>query len=380
MRSGPLSKIRIVEFAGIGPTPFAAMMLADMGADIIRIDRPDGPTVSAGSPTLDVLNRSRRSIALDLKERTSIKVAMKLCAAADVILEGFRPGVMERLGFGPDVLREANPGLVYARMTGWGQAGPLAQKAGHDINYMAQSGALSLIGDVASPPIPPLNLVADFGGGATFVVVGILAALVERQGSGLGQVVDAAMVDGAALLTAQVHGWRRMGFWGDQRSNNLLDGAAYFYRCYETADDGFLAVGAIEPQFHAAFIAGLGLSLDEFDRQLDRSLWTERSQRIAAIIATRSRDDWVAQFDGLDACVTAVLTLDEAAHDPANRERQMLSEIDGSLQPMPAPRFDRTPGAVWRSPSASGADNDAILAALERHARWPPIDFKSTGE
>ena len=380
MRSGPLCNIRIVEFAGIGPTPFAAMMLADMGADIIRIDRPDGPTVSAGAPTLDVLNRSRRSIALDLKDRASVDVAMKLCAAADVVLEGFRPGVMERLGFGPDVLRAANPGLVYARMTGWGQAGPLAQKAGHDINYMAQSGALSLIGAADAPPIPPLNFVADFGGGATFVVVGILAALVERQGSGLGQVVDAAMVDGAALLTAQVHGWRKMGFWDDQRSNNLLDGAAYFYRCYETDDGKYLAVGAIEPQFHAAFIAGLGLSPDEFDRPMDRSQWGQRSERIAAIIANRSRDEWVTQFDGLDACVTPVLTLDEAALDPANRERQMLAKVEGSLQPMPAPRFERTPGAVWRSPSASGADNDAILAALGRSSDWPPIDSKSTDE
>ena len=245
---------------------------------------------------------------------------------------------------------------------------------------MAQSGALSLIGDADSPPIPPLNFVADFGGGATFVVVGILAALVERQASGRGQVVDAAMVDGAALLTAQVHGWRRMGFWDDQRSNNLLDGAAYFYRCYQTADGGFIAVGAIEPQFHAAFIAGLGLSPDEFDRQLDRSLWAQRSERIAAVIATRSRDEWVARFDGLDACVTAVLTLDEAAHDPANRERQMLSEIDNSLQPMPAPRFERTPGAVWRSPSAPGCDSDDIRASLQRGAGWPPIDSKATDE
>lgn len=380
MRSGPLSAIRIVEFAGIGPTPFAAMMLADMGADIIRIDRPGGPAVSAGSATLDVLNRSRRSIAINLKDPASAEIAMRLCAAADVIIEGFRPGVMERLGFGADVLHEANPGLVYARMTGWGQTGPLAQNAGHDINYMAQSGALSLIGDAASPPIAPLNFVADFGGGATFVVVGILAALVERQASGRGQVIDAAMVDGAALLTAQVHGWRAMDFWNDERSNNLLDGAAYFYRCYETADGGFVAVGAIEPQFHAAFIAGLGLSPAEYDRQFDRSLWAERSQRIAAIIRTRSRDEWAAQFDGRDACVTPVLTLEEAARDPANRERQMIGVHAGALQPMPAPRFDRTPGAIWRSPSAPGADSEDIRAALASGVRWPEIHPQSTNE
>lgn len=373
MRSGPLSKIRIVEFAGIGPTPFAAMMLADMGADIIRIDRPGGPAVSVGVPTLDVLNRSRRSIALDLKDPASVDIAMRLCAAADVVLEGFRPGVMERLGFGPEVLLAANPALVYARMTGWGQTGALSQKAGHDINYMAQSGALSLIGDAASPPIPPLNFVADFGGGATFVVVGILAALVESQSSGQGQMVDAAMVDGSALLTAQVHGWRSMGFWDDTRSANLLDGAAYFYRCYETADNGYLAVGAIEPQFHAAFIAGLGLLLDDFDHQFDRSLWPARSRQIATVIQTRSRDDWMEIFDPLDACVTAVLTLDEAAEHPANRERDLLAIRDGSLQPMPAPRFNRTPSAVWRSPSAPGADSEDIRAALAGGEQWPAI-------
>ena len=374
MRSGPLSTIRIIEFAGIGPVPFAAMMLADMGADIIRIDRPGGPMVSAGSPTLDILNRSRRSIALDLKDPASVEIAMRLCAAADVVLEGFRPGVMERLGFGSAVLHAANPALVYARMTGWGQAGALSQKAGHDINYMAQSGALGLIGDAGSPPIPPINFVADFGGGATFVVVGILAALVERQSSGRGQVVDAAMVDGSALLTAQVHGWRAMGFWQDQRSDNLLDGAAYFYRCYETADGGYLAVGAIEPQFHAAFITGLGLSLGDFDRQFDRGLWPERSAQIATLIRSRARDDWVATFDPLDACVTAVLTLDEAADHPANRERELLAVREGALQPMPAPRFDRTPSAVSRSPAALDADGVDIRAALAQSDQWPTVE------
>ena len=374
MRSGPLSTIRIVEFAGIGPTPFAAMMLADMGADIIRIDRSDGAAVSPGSPMLDVLNRSRRSIALDLKDKTSVDIAMRLCAAADVVLEGFRPGVMERLGFGPDALCAANPGLIYARMTGWGQTGPLAQKAGHDINYMAQSGALSLIGDATSPPVPPLNFVADFGGGATFVVVGILAALVERQSSGQGQVVDAAMVDGAALHTAQVHGWRKMGFWDDQRSNNVLDGAAYFYRCYETSDGGYLAVGAIEPQFHAAFIAGLGLSIDAFDSQFDRTLWPDRSARIAEIIRSRYRDEWVAQFVGLDACVTPVLTLNEAARDLANVERQTIFEIEGALQPMPAPRFGRTQSSVSRAPAELGADGGDIRAALAQSDQWPAVE------
>ena len=378
MRSGPLNQIRIVEFAGIGPTPFAAMMLADMGADIIRIDRPGGPAVSAGPPTLDVLNRSRRSIALDLKDPASIEIATRLCAMADVVLEGFRPGVMERLGFGPDQLLAANPALVFARMTGWGQHGPLAHKAGHDINYMAQSGALGLIGDAKSPPIPPLNFVADFGGGATFVVIGILAALVERQTSGQGQVVDAAMVDGSALLTAQVHGWRAMGFWEDQRSCNLLDGAAYFYRCYQTADGGYLAVGAIEPQFHAAFITGLGLSIDDFDHQHDRTLWPKRTEHIATIIRAHDRATWVERFEAVDACVTAVLTLDEASRHPANTDRNLFSAPEDALQPMPAPRFDRTPGALWRSPSATDADGDHIKSALASRDGWPAIHAEST--
>ncbi|MCY7280213.1 MAG: CoA transferase [Sphingomonas bacterium] len=378
MRSGPLRQIRIVEFAGIGPTPFAAMMLADMGADVIRIDRPGGPAVSAGPPTFDILNRSRRSIALDLKHPASVEIALRLCASADVVLEGFRPGVMERLGFGPDQLRAEHPALVYARMTGWGQTGRFADKAGHDINYMAQSGALGLIGDANSPPVPPLNFVADFGGGATFVVVGILAALVERQSSGEGQVVDAAMIDGSALLTAQVHGWRTMGFWEDRRSSNLLDGAAYFYRCYETADGGYLAVGAIEPQFHAAFITGLGLSINEFDHQLDRTLWSERARQIASIIRADTRDTWVERFAPLDACVTPVLSLDEASRHPANVERNLFGAPQGLLQPMPAPRFDRTPASTGRPPCAPGTDGERIMTALTSGIGWPPITSEST--
>ena len=371
MRSGPLQRIRIVEFAGIGPTPFAAMMLADMGADIIRIDRPGGAKVSAGDPTLDVLNRGRRSIALDLKRADDVAVAEQLCDRADVVLEGFRPGVMERLGFGPDRQRARNPGLVYARMTGWGQHGALADKAGHDINYIAMSGALALVGEAGKPPPPPINFFADFGGGATFVVIGILAALIERGVSGCGQVVDAAMVDGSALLTAQIHAWRAMGFWSDQRSDNILDGAAYFYRCYETADGKYLAVGAIEPQFHAAFIDGLGLPIDEFGDHLNRAHWAERAERITSVVATRRRDEWVHRFGALDACVSPVLSVAEALDHPANRERAMFGTVGEVEQPMPAPRFDRTPVAVSSPPRAIGADSAAILARLAASSEWP---------
>ena len=371
MRSGPLLNIRIVEFAGIGPTPFAAMMLADMGADIIRIDRPGGAKVSAGDVTLDVLNRGRRSIALDLKDPADVAVAHALCARADVVLEGFRPGVMERLGFGPDPLRAGNPRLIYARMTGWGQDGPLADKAGHDINYIAMSGALSLVGEAGKPPPPPINFFADFGGGATFVVTGILAALVERGASGQGQVIDAAMVDGSALLTAQIHAWRAMNFWSDQRSDNILDGAAYFYRCYETVDGKYLAVGAIEPQFHAAFLDCLQLPRDEFGDHLNRAHWAERSARVAAVVATRSRDDWVERFAPFDACVSPVLSIIEAIDHPANRERDMFGTIGGVAQPMPAPRFDRTPIAPPSPPRDIGADSDAIRRRLTATTDWP---------
>ena len=371
MRSGPLHQIKVVEFAGIGPTPFAAMMLADMGADVIRIDRPGGAKVSAGDATLDVLNRGRRSIALDLKDGEPAAIARSLCDRAAVVLEGFRPGVMERLGFGPAELHATNPALVYARMTGWGQHGALADKAGHDINYIAMSGALSLVGEAGRPPPPPLNFFADFGGGATFVVTGILAALVERAISGQGQIVDAAMVDGSALLTAQIHAWRAMGFWSDQRSDNLLDGAAYFYRCYECADGQYLAVGAIEPQFHVAFVEGLGLPFGEFGNHLDRSTWADRSARVAAVVATKRRDDWVERFAALDACVSPVLTIAEAIAHPANRDRALFGTVGGVEQPMPAPRFDRTPAAVAGAPRSVGADGDAIRARLATSDEWP---------
>ena len=370
MPQGPLAGIRVVEFAGLGPAPFAAMVLADMGADVIRIDRPDAHAVFA-RPEHDLLNRGRRSIALDLKAADSRGTVMALCARADVLIEGFRPGVLERLGYAPEVLQEANPGLVVGRMTGWGQHGALAGSPGHDINYIAMAGALHPVGDASLPPPPPINFVGDFGGGAMVLVSGVLAALVERQQSGRGQVIDAAMVDGAAMLTTQVHGWRAGGLWTDRRGTNLLDGGSYFYRSYTTLDRRYIAVGAIEPQFHRAFIAGLGLSLADFDEQLNPAHWPGRSARIAAIIATRSRDDWIGRFAGSDACVSPVLTLAEAIDHPVNRERGVFGAVEGIDQPMSSPRFSRTPGPVSRGPCRPGEDSDAILAALAASADWP---------
>jgi alpha-methylacyl-CoA racemase len=359
---GPLSGIKVVEFEGLGPTPFAAMMLADLGADVIRIDRPAAGGAQAGDPSLDALARLRRSIVLDLKSVADRDAALMLVATADALIEGNRPGVMERLGLGPGACHAANPRLVYARMTGWGQEGPLAGKAGHDINYIAQAGALHPIGPADAPPPPPLNLIGDFGGGALFAVTGILAALVERTTSRAGQVVDAAMVDGAALLTAQLHGWRAMGFWSDARGANLLDGAAYFYRCYDTADGRYMAVGAIEPQFHRALIAGLGLDLADFADQMDRRHWRARSDRLAAVFAARTRDAWVEVFRYLDACVSPVLTPAEALVDPANTARDMFRPVGSHRQPAPAPRFSRTPCADPTPPDPRGASGVAIRA------------------
>jgi alpha-methylacyl-CoA racemase len=360
-RSGPLAGIRIVEFAGLGPTPFAAMMLADYGAEIIRIDRLGSPAVSAGDARLDFLNRGRSSIALDLKAPDGLALARALATRADVLLEGFRPGVMERFGLAPDAVAELNPRLVYARMTGWGQSGPLARKAGHDINYIAMTGALHAIGPAHLPPPPPLNLVGDFGGGALFVVAGILAALVERQTSGRGQIVDAAMVDGASVLLTQLFAWKAMGFWNSDRDANLLDGGAYFYRCYRTADGGYMAVGAIEPQFHDALITGLGLDLAHFRNHLDRSQWPARAATLEQVFASRTRDEWVEALADHDACASPVLTPDEAAAHPANTARSVFTQ-EAPIQPNPAPRFARTPAVIGRPPSQSGEGGlDALL-------------------
>ncbi|MBY8821530.1 CaiB/BaiF CoA transferase family protein [Sphingomonas colocasiae] len=359
---GQLDGIRIIEFEGLGPTPFAAMMLADLGADVIRIDRRTGPEVSAGNAALDALNRGRPSIALDLKDENDRAIALGLIDRADAMIEGNRPGVMERLGLGPETCLTRNPALVYARMTGWGQSGPLADKAGHDINYIAQAGVLHAMGPSDAPPPPPLNLVGDFGGGALFAVVGIVAALLRRTVTARGQVIDAAMIDGAALLATQLHAWRAMGFWHDARESNLLDGAAYFYRCYETADGGYLAIGAIEPQFHAAMLRGFGFDPAEFPDQFDRASWRPRRERLAARIATRTRDAWADIFAPIDACVTPVLSPAEAVIAPANVSRGLFGEMMGQAVPAPAPRFAGHPRSRLRAPDGRGASSADILA------------------
>lgn len=360
---GPLAGIRVIEFAGLGPTPFAAMLLADYGADVLRVQRIGAQSPAGGDERHNYLNRSRPALAVDLKSDEGIGLVRELVGRADVLIEGFRPGAMERLGLGPDELRQANPRLVYARMTGWGQTGPLAQKAGHDINYLALTGALHLVGPHDGPPMPPLNLVGNFGGGGMALVAGILAALVERSTSGRGQVIDGAMIDGASMLMTQVYAWTAMGIWRPGRGGNMLDGSAYFYRCYETADGGHIAVGALEPEFHDAFIRGLGLDPAAFTRHLDPHCWAERAEVIAAIIRQHGRDEWIARFEQFDACVSPVLSPAEAVDHPANRARNVHGHLADAPQPVPAPRLDRTPAAIRSAPSLAG---EGARAGLER--------------
>ena len=361
---GPLSGTRVVELAGIGPAPFAAMVLADLGADVVRVDRTAGAPAPLPGGTQgrghDVLARSRRCLAVDLKSPDGVAVVLDLVAGADVLVEGFRPGVAERLGVGPQACLQRNPRLVYGRMTGWGQTGPWAQMAGHDLDYIALAGALEPIGSPGAPPPVPLNLVGDFGGGGMLLVAGVLAALVERASSGQGQVVDAAMVDGAALLTSMFHGLTAMGVWSAERGTNVLDGSAPFYSTYVCSDGGFVAVGALEPQFYAALLAGLGLDPRQWP-QYDRSCWPRLRQRIAAAFASRPRDDWAAHFAGTDACVAPALRLDEAPEHEHLRARGTFVTVDGVVQPAPAPRFSRTPAGTPRAPRPPGSDTAAVL-------------------
>ena len=359
--TGPLTGLRVVELAGIGPAPYACMLLAELGADLIRVDRPGGGGIFV-DPSKDALNRSRPSVAVDLKSAEGRDVLLRLLDSADVLVEGLRPGVLERLGAGPDEVLARNPRLVYARMTGWGQDGPLAQRAGHDINYLGLTGALHAIG-TADKPIVPLNVGADFGGGSMFLLVGILAALVERATSGRGQVVDAAMVDGASSLITMVYGLLGAGLWQDRRAANLLDGGAPFYDTYACADGRHVAVGALEPQFYAAFLDGLGLTDALPGRQYDVAHWPEHRRRFAETFETLPRDEWAAVFAGTDACVTPVLGLTEAPTHPHLAARGTFVERDGVSQPAPAPRFSRTPGAVRGAPRQAGADTRAVLAA-----------------
>ena len=362
---GPLTAIRVIEIAGIGPGPFCAMMLADMGADVVRIDRTSA--VRGGDPDrppLDLLNRGRRSIGVDLKSSEGVETVLALVEGADALLEGFRPGVAERLGIGPDDCLARNPRLVYGRMTGWGQEGPYASAAGHDLNYIALAGALHGIGRQGEAPVPPLNLVGDFGGGGMYLAFGMACGLLEARSSGQGQVVDAAMVDGAASLMTGFFGMARSGFWSEERGTNMLDTGAHFYNVYETADGRHISLGPIEPQFYAELRERLGLHGPEWDHQTDRLRWPELKVALAAVVAQRTRDEWCELLEGTDTCFAPVLSLAEAPEHAHNRERGTFTEVAGVVQPGPAPRFGRTPGAIRRPPPHAGQHTDEILAEL----------------
>ena len=357
---GPLQGIRVIEIAGIGPGPFAAMLLADMGADVLRIDRiakrpPRGPA-------FDVLTRGRLSIGLDLKHPEGVSTVLELCERADALLEGFRPGVMERLGLGPESCSARNPKLVYGRMTGFGQDGPLAHAAGHDINYIALAGALHAIGRAGDKPLPPLNLVGDFGGGGMLLAFGVVCALLETARSGKGQVVDAAMIDGAALLMAMFHGMRAAGLHREQRGENLLDTGAHFYETYETKDGKHVAVGAIEPQFYTELLSRIGLAGESLPPQMDRAGWPAMKQRLAAIFKQKTRAEWCELLEGSDACFAPVLSMSESFEHPHMKARAVFFEQGGIVQPAPAPRFSRTRPEVQRGPAHPGQDTDEGLA------------------
>jgi alpha-methylacyl-CoA racemase len=358
---GPLHGVRVIEIASLAPAPFGCMVLSDLGADVLRVDRA---TSVGRDASIDPLGRGRRSIGLNLKDPAGVDVLLRLLETADVLVEGFRPGVTERLGFGPDICLERNPGLIYGRMTGWGQEGPMAPMAGHDINYIAIAGALDPIGRAGERPLPPLNLVGDFGGGGMLLAVGILAALHERSRSGRGQVVDAAMVDGAALLTSFIHGMRGQGLWGDTRGTNLLDTGAPYYDTYETADGLFMSVGALEPQFYAALLHGLGLEGEDLPGQLDRDRWPELRARFTEVFKGRTRDEWTEIFDGTDACVAPVLGLGEAPAHPHATARTGFIDLNGLPQPAPAPRFSRTSAEPPTPPVRPGEHTDAALGEL----------------
>lgn len=356
--NGPLAGTRIVEFAGIGPGPFACMLLGDMGAEIVRIERPGTPVAN----TCDYVGRSRSAVVqLDLKNSDGKRQAFELVAKADALIEGFRPGVMERLGLGPDVVIAANPRLAYARMTGWGQDGPLALGAGHDINYVSLTGALAAMGKEGDPPSPPLNLVGDYGGGALYLVVGLLAAVLSARKTGKGQVVDAAMCDGAASLMTHFFALQAQGSWTTRREDNLLDGGAPFYRTYLCADGKSVAVGPIESQFYSILREKLSLNDSLFERQNDKGAWPEMRARLAEIFLTKTRDDWVALFDGSDGCLTPVLGLNEAPAHPHLKARRTFVNEEGGVQPAPAPRFSLTPSRIQTSPALRSVDTQSVL-------------------
>ena len=360
---GPLSGIKIVELAGIGPGPFAGMLLSDMGADIVRIDRAQQVDPAMFErPNLEALYRGRRSIGVDLKKPEGVELVLRLVEQADALFEGYRPGVTERLGLGPDVCLARNPRLVYARMTGWGQDGPMAQAAGHDINYIALAGALAHFGRAGSKPTPPINLVGDFGGGGMFMAFGIVCGILEAQRSGKGQVIDVAMVDGTAVLMTMMWGLKALGFWDERLGVNVLDTGAPFYDTYETADGKFVSLGSLEPQFYAELLARLGLDQEELPAQMDRAGWDRLRERFTEVFKSKTRAEWDEVLGGTDACYAPVLTMSEAAEHEHIRARGTIVERDGVQQPAPAPRFSRTPGEISRPAPWPGQHTDEALA------------------
>ena len=357
---GPLQGVKILEVGGIGPGPFCGMMLSDMGADIVRIERKGGLVLS--EPKYDILTRNRRSAFIDLRKSEGVETLLKMVEKVDALQEGFRPGVMEKLGLGPDVCLQRNPRLVYGRMTGWGQEGPLAHAAGHDINYIALSGALHAFGRKGENPVPPLNLVGDFGGGGMLLAFGMVCALFEARKTGRGQVVDAAMVDGSALLMAMIYGLKAGGVWKDTKGVNLLDTGAHFYDTYQTADGKHVALGSIEPRFYAQLLELAQIRDPEFENQLDAAKWPALKKKLSLIIKTKTRAEWCALMEGTDVCFAPVLSMEEAPEHPQNRQRRTFVRIDGVLQPSPAPRFSRTPPEIKNPPPQPGQDTEAVLA------------------
>ncbi|SMH36350.1 CaiB/BaiF CoA transferase family protein [Mesorhizobium australicum] len=358
--SGPLSGYKVIEFAGLGPTPFSTCLLADFGADVVRIDRPGKPMLV---PKYDFYNRNKRSIVLDLKKDEDQQTAHRMVEQADILVEGYRPGVMERLGFGPDICLVRNPRLVYGRMTGWGQSGPMAMEAGHDINYLAMTGALLVTGHADREPTPALNLVADLGGGAMYLLFGILAAVLEAQKSGKGQVVDAAMIDGVSHLSLGVLGFLQQGSWTTSRQDNLVDGGAPFYRAYRTSDGNFVSVGAIEPQFYAALVAALGQDFASLPDRDDRANWAYLNDLFATIFAGKTREEWIAIMTQKDACFSPVLSYEEARSHPQFNERNVYQTLGGLHHPAPAPRLSRTPGELRMPPPEPGQHSEEVRRA-----------------
>ena len=359
---GPLQGLTIIEISGIGPGPFAAMLLADMGAEVIRVERPGGSMFTAAqNPKLDFLNRNKRCISVNLKERDGVDTVLTLLEKADALLEGNRPGVMERLGLGPDICLARNPALVYGRMTGWGQEGPMAKEAGHDINYIALSGALHGIGRAGEKPAIPLNLVGDFGGGGLMLAYGMVCALLEAKGSGKGQVVDAAMIDGAAALMASTFAANQAGFWSDERGTNLLDSGSHFYEVYETADGKYISLGSIEPQFYATLLNKLGDDAKHFENQFDMGNWPQMKAKMTEIIKCKTRDDWDVIFAGSDVCYAPVLSMSEVRHHPHHQARGTFVDDGDVWQPAPAPRFSRTKGELRCAAATIGEHTKEVL-------------------